>query len=128
MARRGEGSTKKNMFSVSREAQITAKKGKDEQSVESNDKKPEIKPEEASKAAEITLDTEKKSQEVQKKSKKQSSGQLKKLDLLFPEKEKSGPVSLYLDADVKRFIAESSKKYNRSKSELVNQIIRSYMS
>jgi len=121
MAKRGENAAKMNMFNKGRENTVPAKKEEITAPEPQNDVK------EAQKAAEEKSDTRKEKTSAAEKSKKNATV-TPAIDDLFPKKkEKGAPVSIYLDTDVKRFLDECTEKYGRSRSELVNEIIRSYM-
>ena len=121
MAKRGENSTKMNMFNKGRENTVPAKK----EDIKVSESQNEVK--EAPQTVEEKRSARKDTVNSAEKTKK-SAPITPTIDTLFPKKkEKGAPVSIYLETDVKKFLDECTDKYGRSRSELVNEIIRSYM-
>ena len=121
MAKRGENSTKMNMFNKGRENTVPAKK----EDIKVSESQNEVN--EAPQTVEEKRSARKDTVNSAEKPKK-SAPITPTIDTLFPQKkEKGAPVSIYLETDVKKFLDECTDKYGRSRSELVNEIIRSYM-
>ena len=121
MAKRGENATKMNMFNMGREKTVAAQKEETAENITQNE------PTKPNESAEEKRSVKKETGKSIEKPKK-SAPVTPTIDTLFPKKkEKGAPVSIYLETDVKKFLDECTDKFGRSRSELVNEIIRSYM-